>query len=67
MFGNWQLVRGETSWPGQVVAFVDEVGFPPAPIPLVLLCPSYVVVVASPGHFTVQGSLDITFDLTVLK
>jgi hypothetical protein len=49
---DWQFVRGEYWWGGQVEAWLDQVSYPPGPIPLILLCPTNEVVVAKPGQYS---------------
>ena len=49
---DWKLARGETSRTNEVAAWLDQVSFPLGPNPLVMICPSNLVVVASPGQYS---------------
>jgi parallel beta-helix repeat protein len=51
---DWKLARGETNRSADVAAWLDQVNFPPGPIPLVIVCPSNMVAVASPGQYSAQ-------------
>ena len=50
---DWKLSRGSISfWPAEVAAWLDQVSFPSAPIPLILICPTNRMAIADPGEYS---------------
>jgi hypothetical protein len=53
---DWKLTRVLSPSPFPINAWLDQVSFAPGPNPLAMLCPSNLVVVASPGQFSAPVS-----------